>query len=85
MDLCCVRAQPTCSNRRTFAKIANKPFWLQLVGTGITTSWAAHLGAVLDQARWSAITCMNIWSSQLIQPALELRGGFMRARKPDGH
>jgi len=63
---------------------ANKPFWLQLVGTGITTSWAAHLGAVLDQARWPAITCMNIWSSQLIQPAIALRGGFMRVPEKPG-
>lgn len=61
---------------------ANKPFWLQLVGTGVTTTWAAHLGAVLPQAKWPAITCMNIWESQLIEPATELRGGFQRV--PEG-
>lgn len=61
---------------------ANKPFWLQLVGTGVTTTWAAHLGAVLPQAKWPAITCMNIWESQLIEPAIELRGGFQRV--PEG-
>ena len=55
---------------------ANKPFWLQLVGTGITTAWAAHLGAVLPQAKWPAITCMNIWESQLITKDHEIRGGF---------
>lgn len=55
---------------------ANKPFWLQLVGTGITTAWAAHLGAVLPQAKWPAITCMNIWESQLITQNHEIRGGF---------
>jgi L-alanine-DL-glutamate epimerase-like enolase superfamily enzyme len=63
---------------------ANKPFWLQLVGTGITTSWAAHLGAVLVQAKWPAITCMNIWEAQLIQPAIELRGGFLRVPEAPG-
>ena len=26
---------------------AQMPFWLQLVGNGLTTTWAAHLGAVL--------------------------------------
>lgn len=57
---------------------ANKPFWLQLVGTGITTAWAANLGAVLPQAKWPAITCMNIWSSQLITRDHEIRGGFYR-------
>ncbi len=55
---------------------ANKPFWLQLVGTGITTAWAAHLGAVLPQAKWPAITCMNIWESQLLTKEHEIRGGF---------
>ena len=55
---------------------ANKPFWLQLVGTGITTTWAAHLGAVCPEAKWPAITCMNIWKEQLITPRIELRGGY---------
>jgi L-alanine-DL-glutamate epimerase-like enolase superfamily enzyme len=60
----------------------NKPFWLQLVGTGITTAWAAHLGAVLPQAKWPAITCMNIWSEQLITQPHVIRGGFYAV--PDG-
>jgi galactonate dehydratase len=63
---------------------ANKPFWLQLVGTGITTTWAAHFGAVLMQAKWPAITCMNIWQAQLIQPALDVRGGFVRVPEKPG-
>ena len=49
---------------------ANKPFWLQLVGTGITTTWAAHLGAVCPQAKWPAITCMNIWKNSLSKSPL---------------
>ena len=60
----------------------NKPFWLQLVGTGITTAWAAHLGAVLPQAKWPAITCMNIWTEQLIMHPHAIRGGFYTV--PDG-
>ena len=60
----------------------NKPFWLQLVGTGITTAWAAHWGAVLTQARWPAITCMNIWESQLLATPLGVQGGFLRV--PEG-
>jgi L-alanine-DL-glutamate epimerase-like enolase superfamily enzyme len=61
---------------------ANKPFWLQLVGTGLTTTWAAHLGAVLPQARWPAITCLNLWEAQLISPSIEVRGGFYHV--PEG-
>jgi L-alanine-DL-glutamate epimerase-like enolase superfamily enzyme len=57
---------------------ANKPFWLQLVGTDITTAWAAHLGAVLPQARWPAITCTNIYKRQLVKKRLRVRGGYHR-------
>lgn len=63
---------------------ANKPFWLQLVGTGVTTAWAAHLGAVLPQAKWPAITCMNIWRHQLIKPGHQVRGGFYRVPENPG-
>jgi hypothetical protein len=62
----------------------NKPFWLQLVGTGITTAWAAHWGAVLAQARWPAITCMNIWESQLLETPLAVQGGFLRVPEESG-
>ena len=60
----------------------NKPFWLQLVGTGITTTWAAHLGAVLPQAQWSACSAMNMYEHQLIKPGIEVRSGFHRV--PEG-
>ncbi|MEC9380847.1 MAG: enolase C-terminal domain-like protein, partial [Candidatus Latescibacterota bacterium] len=48
------------AEQTAIADAANKPYWLQLVGTGITTTWAAHLGAVHKAAKWPAITCMNI-------------------------
>jgi L-alanine-DL-glutamate epimerase-like enolase superfamily enzyme len=63
---------------------ANKPFWLQLVGTGLTTAWAAHLGAVLPQAKWPAITCMNIWENQLLQTPHQVQGGFYRVPNGEG-
>lgn len=63
---------------------ANKPFWIQMVGTGVTTSWAAHWGAVLQQAKWPAITCMNIWESQLLSEPIAIRGGFMRVPEAPG-
>ncbi len=66
------------------AEVANKPFWLQLVGTGMTTTWAAHLGAVATQAKWPAITCMNIWDSQVITQPIVLRGGFYRVPEAPG-
>ena len=66
----------------TIADMANKPFWLQLVGTGVTTTWAAHVGAVCKQAKWPAITCMNIWTTQLVKTPIAVRGGYYQV--PDG-
>ena len=63
---------------------ANKPFWIQMVGTGITTSWAAHWGAVSRQAVWPAITCMNIYESQLLAEPIEIRGGFQAVPERPG-
>lgn len=61
---------------------ANKPLWLQLVGTGLTTAWAAHLGAVVEQAKWPAISCLNIYASSLLASPIQVLGGFYRV--PDG-
>jgi L-alanine-DL-glutamate epimerase-like enolase superfamily enzyme len=61
---------------------AHKPFWLQLVGSGITTAWAAHFGAVLPGATWPAVTDMHLWQSQLIAPKIEVLGGYYRV--PEG-
>ena len=68
----------------TLCNVANKPFWLQMIGAGLTTTWAAHLGAVHSQARWPAITCLNIWKSTLIKEKIELRGGFHRVPDKPG-
>jgi L-alanine-DL-glutamate epimerase-like enolase superfamily enzyme len=60
----------------TVAAEANKPFWLQLVGTGLTTAFALHLGAVLTHARWPAITCLNMYADQLLREPLTVAGGY---------
>tara|TARA_Y100000588_G_C14280682_1_gene936977 strand:+ start:3402 stop:4535 length:1134 start_codon:yes stop_codon:yes gene_type:complete len=70
------------TEQSALAKAANKPFWLQLVGTGITTTWAAHIGSVCKEARWPAITCMNIWESQLLEHPIKVHAGYYRV--PDG-
>ncbi len=61
---------------------ARMPFWLQLVGNGLTTTWAAHLGAVLTHATWPAITCINLYSHQLLKKEIEVVGGYHKV--PDG-
>jgi L-alanine-DL-glutamate epimerase-like enolase superfamily enzyme len=55
---------------------AKLPFWLQLVGNGLTSTWAAHLGAVLTHATWPAITCMNLYSHPLLKKKIDVIGGY---------
>ena len=60
----------------------DKPFFLQIVGTGITTALSLQIGAVLSHAQWPAVNCMNIYEDDLLATPLEIRGGY--ARTPDG-
>lgn len=66
----------------TLAAEAQMPFWLQLVGNGLMTTWAAHLGAVLTHATWPTITCVNLFSHQLLTKPIEVLGGYQQV--PDG-
>ena len=61
------------------ARELEMPFWIQLVGTGITTAWANHLGVALQNATWPAITCMNIYSEQMVAQPLSVRDGHIAA------
>jgi L-alanine-DL-glutamate epimerase-like enolase superfamily enzyme len=67
----------------TLAGRAGMPFWLQLVGTGLTTVFSVHLGAVLEQARWPAIPCTNIYSHPLIH-GFTVAGGCVRVPEAPG-
>lgn len=58
------------------------PFWLQIVGNGLTTTWDAHLGSVLRQARWPAISCINMYSHHLLTDPVQVINGHQRV--PDG-
>jgi len=60
----------------------DKNFWLQIVGTGITTAYTMHLGAVLSHARWPAVTAMNIYANDLLVEPLKISYGF--AEVPTG-
>ena len=55
----------------------NAPFWLQLVGTGITAAYAVHLGSVLSHAQLPYITCHELWKHDLLKKRLEVEDGFM--------
>jgi L-alanine-DL-glutamate epimerase-like enolase superfamily enzyme len=57
------------------AAMANKPFWLQLVGTGITAAFALHFAAVLSHATWPAVNCHQLYVHPLIKPGIAVENG----------
>ncbi|MCZ6678542.1 MAG: enolase [Candidatus Poribacteria bacterium] len=61
---------------------ADMPFWLQIVGNGLTTTWTAHIGSVLTHATWPAITCINLYSHHLLKQPVEVVNGCQKV--PDG-
>ena len=66
----------------SLAAAFNKPFWLQLVGTGITTTYAEHLGSVLSHAQLPYITCHELWKTDLLKDRIQVVDGYMPV--PDG-
>lgn len=64
-----------------FAGEVDMPFWLQLVGTGITAAYSLHFGAVLSQARWPAVNCHQLYEHQLLREPIDVVNGF--AQVPD--
>jgi hypothetical protein len=66
------------------AAMANMPFFLQLVGTGMTTALTLHLGAVLSHAQWPAITCHELYSHPLLTERIDVVGGYARVPEAPG-
>lgn len=57
------------------AASADLPFWLQLVGTGITAAWSLHFGGVLSHATWPAVNCHQLYTHTLLTKPIELNQG----------
>lgn len=56
-------------------EMEEKPFWLQLVGTGITAAFSLHFGGVLRQSTWPAVNCHQLYVDDLLtQPLLVEQG-----------
>lgn len=68
--------------RGGFAGQMRMPFWLQLVGTGITAAWSLHFGAVLQSATWPAVNCHQLYEHDLLADPIEVKYGM--AAVPDG-
>jgi len=66
-----------------FCAETDLPFWLQLVGTGITAAWSTHLGAVLTHATWPAVNCHQLFTqSMLTEPVRVEKGHATVTEKP---
>jgi L-alanine-DL-glutamate epimerase-like enolase superfamily enzyme len=68
----------------TLAAAFEKPFWLQMVGTGLTTAMSLHLGAVLPFAQWPSVNCLNNYSDDLLAEPITIKGGFARVPEAPG-
>ncbi len=64
--------------------MANMPFFLQMVGTGLTTTMALHVGAVLTHAQWPAITCHELYTHALLSKRIDVLGGYARVPEAPG-
>ncbi len=71
-------------NQTWLAAEANMPCWLQLVGTGITTAFAAHQCAAFTAARWPTVTCLNTYVDDLLAAPLRIERGYVRVPEAPG-
>jgi galactonate dehydratase len=60
----------------TLAATADKPFWLQLVGTSLTAVFGLHLAAVLSHARWPAVHCHHVYTQGLLRTGITVTNGM---------
>lgn len=54
----------------------NKSFFLQVVGTKIAATFGLHLGAVLENARWPAVNCHQLFERDCVQQAIPVSNGL---------
>ena len=62
----------------------NKPFFLQMVGTGITNAFMLHFAATLSHANWPAVTCHEIYVDDLLKERVEVLNGYARVPEAPG-
>jgi len=61
----------------TLAANANKPFFLQMVGSGLTAAYVVQMGSVLSHARWPYISSHEIYEHDLLKDRLEVVDGYI--------
>lgn len=64
-----------------FCEQVQMPFWLQLVGAGLTAAHSLHFGGVLQQAKWPAVNCHQLFETDLLTEPIVVKNGH--AAVPD--
>ncbi|MEZ6130426.1 MAG: enolase C-terminal domain-like protein [Planctomycetaceae bacterium] len=59
-----------------FCDEVEMPFWLQLVGAGLTAAYSLHFGGALKQARWPAVNCHQLFEDDLLTTPITLVNGL---------
>ncbi len=73
-----------CMRRGHVAAMADMPFWLQWVGTGITAAFSLQLGGVLSHARWPAVNCHQLFTHQMLDKPIVVKDGFAKVPEEPG-
>lgn len=64
-----------------FCEEVELPFWLQLVGGGLTAAYSLHFGGALRKAEWPAVNCHQLFEHDLLTHPIVVREGH--ATVPD--
>lgn len=64
-----------------FCEEVNMPFWLQMVGAGLTAAFSLQHGGVMKQAVWPAVNCHQLYEHDLLTAPITVKEGY--ASVPD--
>lgn len=67
-----------------FCAETEMPFWLQLVGSGLTAAFSAQFGGALEQAVWPAVNCHQLYENDLLTTPITLRDGMAEVKDLPG-
>lgn len=62
----------------------NRSLFLQIVGTKIAATFALHLGAVLENARWPSVNCHQLFERDCIKTPLPVSKGQIEVPEAPG-
>ncbi len=61
---------------------ASRPFFLEVVGSGLTTAYCAHFASVLSHATLPAVNLSHVFATDLIEPGCVVENGYVKV--PEG-